>query len=413
MSSQLNEEEARGCTPHVCSIIPMHILLGIANSEEAEPAAREAANQALVHTRALRSNRVAHVARLRVPSTGGSSIVPPHILRAVAESETADSEARDAAQRTHDDSQTLRESRQAVFEATRTAATPAHLKRMVYTTGQTTRLPGTLVRGEGKPAATDKSINECYDGLGDTFDFYSKVFSRNSIDDKGLNLIGTVHYDRKWNNAMWNGSQMVFGDGDGIYFATGAFTGLIDVIGHELTHGVTQYTANLEYDGQSGALNESVSDVFGSMVKQYHLNQTVDQADWLIGKGIWSSKINGVALRSMSAPGTAYDDPKIGGKDPQPATMQDFVVTDEDTGGVHINSGIPNNAFYRIATALGGYSWDKAGKIWYRTLNDERLVYNADFKLFADITADIATTDYGQEVHDVVVKAWTDIGVLS
>jgi Zn-dependent metalloprotease len=212
---------------------------------------------------------------------------------------------------------------------------------------------------------------------------------------------------------MWDGHQMIFGDGDGIYFATGKFTGLVDVIGHELTHGVTQYTANLEYEGQSGALNESVSDVFGSMVKQYSLKQTADQADWLIGKGIWSSKINGVALRSMAAPGTAYDDPKVGGKDPQPATMQELVTTEDDSGGVHINSGIPNNAFYRIATALGGYSWDKAGKIWYRTLNDPRLVYNADFKLFADITVDIAMTDYGQEVHDVVVKAWTDIGVLS
>lgn len=408
----MNHEEVHSRTPHVCSIIPLHILRGIADSEDAEPEARESANRALVHTHSLRANRAAHVARLRVPSTGAQSFVPPHILRAVAESNVAEAEAREAAQRTHDDSQAMRESRQAVSEAARTTPT-THLKRMVYTAHETTKLPGTLVRGEGKPVDADKAINECYDGLGDTFDFYSKVFSRNSIDDKGLNLIGTVHYDVKYNNAMWDGHQMIFGDGDGIYFATGGFTGVVDVIGHELTHGVTQYTANLEYQGQSGALNESISDVFGSMVKQFHLKQTSAQADWLIGKGIWSPKINGVALRSMSAPGTAYDDPKVGGKDPQPATMQDLLVTDDDSGGVHINSGIPNNAFYRVATALGGHSWDRAGKIWYSALNDPRLVYNADFKLFADITVDIAMKDYGTAAHDVVVQAWTDVGVLS
>src|SRR5260221_6079606 len=155
---------------------------------------------------------------------------------------------------------------------------------------------------------------------------------------------------------------MVYGDGDGDLFEL--FTKPIDVTGHELTHGVTQYSANLNYQDQSGALNESFSDVFGSLVKQQALNQTTEQADWLIGQGIFTSKVHGVALRSMKAPGTAYEDPVLG-KDPQPADMHSFVKTVDDNGGVHLNSGIPNKAFYLAATAIGGYAWDVAGEIWY------------------------------------------------
>jgi Zn-dependent metalloprotease len=136
---------------------------------------------------------------------------------------------------------------------------------------------------------------------------------------------------------------MVYGDGDGDLFKR--FTIAIDVIGHELTHGVTQYSAGLVYQDQTGALNESISDVFGSLVKQYRLKQTADQADWLIGAGLLADGVNGKALRSMAAPGTAYDDPILG-KDPQPAHMKDFVNTQSDHGGVHINSGIPNHAFF-------------------------------------------------------------------
>ncbi|SQI22331.1 Extracellular minor metalloprotease precursor [Salmonella enterica subsp. arizonae] len=135
---------------------------------------------------------------------------------------------------------------------------------------------------------------------------------------------------------------MVFGDGDGEIF--NRFTSSIDVVAHELTHGVTETEAGLIYFGQSGALNESLSDVFGSLVKQFHLQQTAGQADWIIGEGLLAKGINGKGLRSMAAPGTAYDDPLLG-KDPQPAHMQNFIKTREDNGGVHLNSGIPNRAF--------------------------------------------------------------------
>ncbi len=130
------------------------------------------------------------------------------------------------------------------------------------------------------------------------------------------------------------------------------------MVGHELAHGVTESEAGLIYYQQSGALNESLSDVFGSLVKQFHLQQTADKADWLIGAGLLAEGIKGQGLRSMSAPGTAYDDPLLG-KDPQPASMKDYIQTKEDNGGVHLNSGIPNRAFYLAATALGGFAWRK------------------------------------------------------
>src|SRR5438045_1918371 len=128
---------------------------------------------------------------------------------------------------------------------------------------------------------------------------------------------------------------MVCGDGDGALF--NRFTIALDVIAHELTHGVTQTEAQLEYRGQSGALNESMSDVFGSLVKQWAGNQTARQADWLIGAGLFTPTVKGAAIRSMKAPGTAYDDPVLGA-DPQPADMANYVTTRADNGGVHINS---------------------------------------------------------------------------
>jgi hypothetical protein len=181
-------------------------------------------------------------------------------------------------------------------------------------------------------------------------------------------------------------------------------------MGHELAHGVTEHTAGLEYHDQPGALNESISDVFGSLVKQRALGQTADQADWLIGAGLLAASIKGVALRSMKAPGTAYDDWLIG-KDPQPDHMSKYDKTTSDNGGVHINSGIPNKAFYLTAIGIGGFAWEKAGHIWYQTLVDPRLSATAQFQDFANITADIAGKLYGDSVQGIVVKAWRDVGI--
>jgi Zn-dependent metalloprotease len=202
---------------------------------------------------------------------------------------------------------------------------------------------------------------------------------------------------------------MVYGDGDGEIFER--FTKSIDVIGHELTHGVTQYEAALEYEGQAGALNESFSDVFGSLVKQYALKQKADKADWLIGPGLFTNKIKGIALRSMKEPGSAYNDPIIG-KDPQPGHMKNYVKTTSDNGGVHINSGIPNRAFYLAAMELGGYAWEKAGRIWYITLT-ERLRERSDFQKAANLTFAAAGSlyDKNSDEQNAVKKAWDLVGI--
>jgi Zn-dependent metalloprotease len=283
-------------------------------------------------------------------------------------------------------------------------------QRTIYDAKNLQSLPGQVARHEGQGATGDVSVNEAYDGLGDTFDFYLNVYQRNSIDNAGLPLNATVHYGRKYDNAFWNGQQMVFGDGDGVLF--NRFTISLDVIGHELTHGVTGSEVNLTYQGQSGALNESISDIFGSLIKQSKLKQTADKADWLIGAGLLAAGVHGVALRSMKAPGTAYDD-KVLGKDPQPADMKHFVHTSQDNGGVHINSGIPNHAFYLAATKLGGHAWEKAGLIWYDTVRDKQLGHSASFATFATRTAVHAGQRFGSQSVEkkAVVDAWNQVGV--
>lgn len=290
-------------------------------------------------------------------------------------------------------------------------AAPPQKQRLIYDTQQSETLPGNLVRSEGGAAVADASVNQAYDGLGDTFDFYYAAYQRNSIDNAGLALKATVHYSKKYDNAFWNGQEMIFGDGDGVIF--NGFTSSVDVIGHELTHGVTGSEANLNYQGQSGALNESISDVFGSMVKQFSANpkQTADKADWLIGDHLLAKGVNGIALRSMKAPGTAYDD-KVLGKDDQPADMKHYVHTAEDNGGVHTNSGIPNRAFYLVASSIGGFSWEKAGQIWYDTLTDPRLKRTADFSAFANLTVLNASHRYGAgNEAKAVADAWNQVGV--
>lgn len=336
-------------------------------------------------------------------------ILPPHILRAIVERGTP--EQRAWAMQVLAISERIRGRRELLGDiATATALAAEGRQRTVYDAGGGSQLPGRLVRSEGQGPAEDVAVNEAYDGSGATWDLYHDVYGRNSIDDRGMPLVSSVHYRVAYDNAFWDGSQMVYGDGDGKIFQR--FTKAIDVIGHELTHGVTQYEAGLAYADQSGALNEAFSDVFGSLVKQRSLGQTAAQADWLIGDGLFTSAINGKALRSMAAPGTAYDDPLIG-KDPQPADMAHYVETTDDNGGVHINSGIPNRAFYLAATAIGGYAWEKAGHVWYVTLRD-RLRPESDFKAAATLTIAAAGELFGTRspVASAVRAAWKTVGVL-
>lgn len=297
-----------------------------------------------------------------------------------------------------------------LHESLKKATKKAAVNRAVYTAKNKETQPGTLVRKEGQVPVKDKDVNRAYDAAGYTWDFYYSLFGRNSIDSKGMKIIQTVHYGVKYDNAFWDGEQMIYGDGDGKIF--GSFTTDIDIIGHELTHGVVQYECNLAYKDQSGALNESLADVFGTMIKQKTLNQTVKQADWLIGENCLLGKK--YALRSLKAPGTAYVNHPDLGTDPQPATMSGYVNDPSDNGGVHTNSGIPNHAFYVAASAIGGYSWEKTGRIWYAALTDTKLVKaNAGFADFKNATITHARKLFpgDSSVSKAVSDAWVTVGV--
>lgn len=330
------------------------------------------------------------------------AILPPHLLRAVAA--RGNRTQRRRALRTLVDDERFRRVRGVLAPATATVDDGSGPTRTLSDAGHTEDLPGRTVREEGAPPTGDPAVDEAYDGLGLTWTLYHDVYGRDSIDDRGLALLGSVHYSTDYDNAFWDGGRMVFGDGDGELF--GRFTASVDVIGHELTHGVTEVEAALTYSGQSGALNESVSDVFGSLVKQHALGQSAAEADWLIGAELLRPGVQGVALRSMKAPGTAYDDPVLG-TDPQPATMAGYVTTDDDEGGVHINSGIPNHAFYLASVAAGGNAWETTGRVWYAALRDDALAPDADFAAFAAITVAVAPAELQAAVRD----GWEQVGV--
>jgi Zn-dependent metalloprotease len=342
-------------------------------------------------------------------------IVPPHMLKEIVERGSASQ--RDWALRTMQLSEQLRGQRQAMAEFVALAAptAAAEKERVIYDAENGSQVPGRRVRGEGEPASGDMAADEAYDGSGATFDLYKDVYERNSIDGNGLRLNSTVHYQRGYDNAFWNGQQMVYGDGDEDLPENerlfNRFTIAIDIIGHELTHGVTQFEARLVYWQQPGALNESFSDVFGSLVKQRTLGQTADEADWLIGAGLLTGNVNGQALRSMKAPGTAYNDPVLG-QDPQPAHMRDYKQVAHDNGGVHINSGIPNHAFYIVARELGGQAWDKAGRIWYITLRD-KLEDWSNFQDAARLTYQVAGEVFGAGSLEqkAVRSGWAEVGL--
>lgn len=347
-----------------------------------------------------------------IPQKYVCGVVPPHILTRVAEH--TEDEASGTARATLEHMRELATGRAATLlerpAATAPAAGPLRKRRNVYDAQHRFRLPGKLVMSEHKARSRDVEVNEAYDGSGATYDFFAQIFKRSSIDGRGTRLDSTVHYGDSFENALWNGRQMVYGHADGRIFSR--FTASVDVIAHELTHGVTQFAAALGYHGQTGALNEHLSDAFGIMVKQFTLGHNADQSDWLIGAEILGPSVNGVAVRSMALPGSAYDDPLLG-KDPQPSHMRDYLETTEDNGGVHINSGILNHGFYIAARTLRGKTWDTLGKIWYVALT-ERLRPEADFRDFVQATVDIAGELYGNggHVQRVIAAAWSDVGLF-
>jgi Zn-dependent metalloprotease len=311
---------------------------------------------------------------------------------------------------------------------------PGKLRRKIYDMKSTQDYSkATLRRSEGEAEyPTDDSINKCYDNIGLTYDFLSKEFDRNSLDDLGMEIIAWVHYGQHWPQALWRKGRkfMIVGDGFGsdpnipsgpgpkkpIYF--GNFAASLDSIAHELGHGITNATARFIYKGQSGALSESMSDVFASMVKQYTLNQSVDQADWLIGQDTFLLHQSDMGFRSLKQPGKAFIIPGPPGsnkpilEDNQVLHMNQYKVKPEydDHGGVHMYSGIPNHAFYLAATQVGGYSWEKVGRIWYMTWTRGQLAPACTFDEFAKVTVSFAL-GFGDDIAEKVRGAWSKVGV--
>jgi len=295
-------------------------------------------------------------------------ILPPHMLESIEV--RGNEEQRHAAALIAEQAAAYRAERVALAPeaglliAPLLAPAPAGAKREVYDAGAGTDLPGKLVRSEGEDPSGESAVDQAYDGAGETYAFFAEQYGRDSLDGLGLTLKSSVHVGKGLDNAFWNGQQMAYGDGGMIFEG---LTGSLAVIGHELSHGVVQFSGGLVYRDQAGALNESLADVFGALVAQRRAGESAAEASWLIGEEILKDDVSGEALRSLKAPGTAYDDDVLG-TDPQPFHMADFVNTTSDKGGVHINSGIPNHAFYLLAQYLGGNAWEKAGQIWYDAL---------------------------------------------
>lgn len=344
-------------------------------------------------------------------------LVPDYVLREIAK--RGGDTHREAALESLGVSTTLRSARSQA-EAVRAAIGPVRLPsaalrapridRVIRNSEGGTDLASVIVRREGDPDSGDEAIDEAFEHFGSTWNFFFEVLARNSIDNAGMTLDGVVHYGNKFDNAFWDGDQMVFGDGSNTLFTR--LTRSLSVCAHELGHGVIQFDGPLTYQSQSGALNEHIADAFGTMVHQWKNGQSSAEADWLIGAEILAEGVSGKALRSMKEPGTAYDDDLLG-KDPQPAHMDQYIETADDNGGVHLNSGIPNRAFYEIAMALGGNSWDRAGRILYATLGHPQLRPTTDFRRFARLNHRVAGQLYGVGGSEAkaVEAGWAAVGI--
>lgn len=269
-----------------------------------------------------------------------------------------------------------------------------------------------VARVEGGPPSRDPVVNEAYDNTGAVYGFYRSQYGRRSIDDRGAKMTSVVHVgetDIDGNyvpmaNANYEKKVTRFGDGDGR--TTRAHT-TEDVVAHEWTHGVDEMTAKLQYRGESGALNEHFSDVFGQMVFQWRHGLRADQASWTHGRQL------ALTARAEVKPERSFVNPHESGQGWQPAHVREMVHTTEDAGGVHDNSGIPNRAFYGAATRIGGYAWETAGKIWYVTLRD-RLRPDATFRDCARLTVQVAGELFGVGSREqrAVVAGWADVGIF-
>ncbi len=280
--------------------------------------------------------------------------------------------------------------------------------REVHDAKNRSTLPGALVVSEGGTGG-DATAKGNYDNLGTTYDCYKQLFNRDSFDNSGAKLISTVHYQSNYNNAFWNGTQMVYGDGDGTLLANLATA--IDVTAHELTHAVTERTSGLIYSGESGGLNESMSDIFGNTCEWFKAGkpEVPPDATWLVGEEVLTPATAGDALRYMN-------DPAKDGK------SLDLLANFTSSVDVHYSSGISNLAFYLLAhggnhprgktnVVVTGIGIDKASQIFYRA---NTTIFTASTKFVAARTAtEQAATQLGYSPDTIasVSAAWAAVGV--
>ncbi|MCK8059159.1 MULTISPECIES: M4 family metallopeptidase [unclassified Fusibacter] len=274
-----------------------------------------------------------------------------------------------------------------------------------YDAANRTRTPGSLWSDYDNylGAAYDAPAVSAHANASDVYDFYLNVFNRRSYDNNNAKLISSVHYSRNYNNAFWNGSQMVYGDGDGNVFYP--LSGALDVVAHELTHAVTEYTCDLIYQNESGAINEALSDIMGTAVEFYYN----DDPDYLIGEDISGPGLGAVALRSMA-------DPTIMG-DPDHYSVR--YTGKQDNGGVHINSSIINKAAYLMAEGgthynvrVTGISIEKTADIFYRCMTNY-LTASSNFNALKAAAIQSATDLYGGSSAEVttVIDAFNAVGI--
>ncbi len=334
-------------------------------------------------------------------------IVPPDVLRRLSRDAALDPATRKALQDTYVETRRLVGLREAhrvaslhdVDRLRRDATAAARVPTQhLFDCKQRKSLPGNPV-----VAPYTAGFKTTFDTSAKVIEFYRNVLGRNSIDDKGLDVVSSLHYAKDYDNAFWNGSQMVYGDGDGKLFNEMYLSP--DVIGHELTHGVTQNESALRYEGESGALNESISDVFGVVINQWmHKWSVTEPKGWLVGAGIIAPTAQAkgfTCLRDMVDPAAKHC------LAPQP----DHYTKIDPTADVHDNSGVPNKAFATYARALGGNAWGAAIKTWYATCTNRQLRADATFKEFAGLTVAAAEKLGGADAAAKCTNAWTGVGV--
>ncbi|WP_224248550.1 M4 family metallopeptidase [Hyalangium gracile] len=284
------------------------------------------------------------------------------------------------------------------------------MNRAVHTANNGTSLPGTLKRSEGGAATGDSHVDDNYNHLGTTYQCYFQNFGRDSYTGTGAQLKSTVHYSSNYVNAFWNGTQMVYGDGDGVQSAPLGKS--LDVTVHELTHAVTSSESNLTYSYESGALNEGMSDIFSAYCEAWTKGWVVDAAVWMIGDDVWTPATAGDALRYMGNP-------------TQDGSSTDYYperyTGSSDNGGVHWNSGIANLAFKLLSTGgthprnkttvnVAGIGIQKAGKIFYEA-NANCMVASTNFAGAKTCTEQKAEQFYGAAEKASTTQAWEAVGV--